>query len=268
VEDLGLDTAAAAGWFRIRAEQPFVLVEIQGEQAKLWATELREAVRRCYIADSLIIAKAREHNAPPGMIVGAKLPDPSATMSGDFGEILVYIYQATTSHPGKLIGPKKWRLKQDRTKAAPYSDVVQFHLPEWPAASTTDAIFCSEVKTKATKSDFTPIADALADSARDQASRLAKTLVWLRDRALTDDMGSVHLTQLARFIDATEWPPFTKHFQAVAVICSTLAQAELAAAPHVPPGTSLIVVIVPDLKATYTAVFEAARTSLPAGCCT
>jgi hypothetical protein len=191
-------------------------------------------------------------------IIASKIPDAGATMSGDFGEILVYFYQAAKADPQIAFGPKKWRLKQSRTHPAPYSDVVHFVLPHWPEASAHDAIICSEVKTKATDSGSTPIADAIEGCQKDRVSRLSNTLAWLRDRALGQDLGCVTITQIDRFINATDFPPVLKRFRAVAVICADLVEAELNAAPPNPHADyTLVVIVVPNLRAVYTEVFEA-----------
>ncbi|MBM4291364.1 MAG: DUF1837 domain-containing protein, partial [Deltaproteobacteria bacterium] len=96
--------------------------------------------------------------------------EPGATMAGDFGEILVYLYQSVRELPVEALGVKKWRLKQDRTKPAPHSDVVHFVLPSWPMPSDKDVLLCSEVKTKSTDGDSTPIQSAIADSEKDRKS--------------------------------------------------------------------------------------------------
>ena len=67
-------------------------------------------------------------------------------MSGDFGEVLGYFYKAIREPPAAAIGPRKWRLKQDRTKLAPKSDVVHFVMPNRPHTSVEEAILCAEVK--------------------------------------------------------------------------------------------------------------------------
>ena len=184
-------------------------------------------------------------------------------MAGDFGEILVFIYQGIAEHPTAVIGPKKWRLKQDRSKPAPYSDVVQFIVPAWPDTSTVDRILCSEVKTKSTSSDSTPIASAIADCEKDRVGRLAKTLVWLKERAIRDDLGSTSIAHLDRFIEATDHPPAQKQFRAVAVICTSLLDEELASAPDVTSADyTVLVLAVPDLKRRYEDLFDAVHASV------
>lgn len=263
-DDLGFNFAHAAPWFPHDQEQPYVLVRVSDEHALSWANTLGLAVRRCYVSDSLVSAKAKEHNVNEAEIIAARLPDAGATMAGDFGEILVYFYQSAMELPVKAFGPKKWRLKQDRTKPAPHSDVVHFVLPSWPAPSANDVLLCSEVKTKATDGDSTPIQSAIIDSAKDRTSRLARTLVWLKERALLEPLGDVHVAHLDRFIKATDHPPATKRFRAVAVVCQSLVDEELKNAPAAAsPEYTVVVIAVPDLKKTYSAVFEAAKKAMP-----
>ena len=180
-------------------------------------------------------------------------------MAGDFGEILVYLYQGTGEHPHTAIGATKWRLKQDRRKPAPYSDVVHFILPFWPQPSAEDAILCAEVKTKSTPGSSRPIEAAIADSRKDRTSRLARTLVWLRERALTEDLGDIRIEHLDRFIKATDHPAAKKRFRAVVVVSADLEATELRNVFLEPSSDyTLVVICVPQLKMVYTSVFAAA----------
>ena len=180
-------------------------------------------------------------------------------MAGDFGEILAYLYQGTTEQTNTPLGVMKWRLKQDRTKPAPYSDVVHFVLPHWPQSSAEDAILCAEVKTKSTAGSFAPIEKAIADGRKDRTSRLAQTLTWLRERAYTEDLGEVRLEHLNRFLNAVDHPVAQKRFRAVAVVSAHLLAAELVHAPAKRSEECTVVVIsVPQLKTVYTSVFKEA----------
>jgi hypothetical protein len=263
-DDLGFDFARAAPWFPHDQEQPYVLVRVSDEHSKSWADTIGLAVRRCYVSDSIVTAKAKQHGVDKTEIIAARMPDAGATMAGDFGEILVYLYQSAKELPVEAVGPKKWRLKQDRTKPAPHSDVVHFVLPSWPTPSDNDVLLCSEVKTKSTDGDSTPIQSAIDDSAKDRTSRLARTLVWLKERALLEPLGDIEIAHLDRFIKATDHPPATKRFRAVAVICHSLVDEELKSAPTTAsPEYTVVVIAVPDLKSIYSAVFDAAKKALP-----
>lgn len=138
MRDIGLDTSTIAPWFADEHQSPYVLVRVSDEHAAAWSDVLGVPVRRCYIEDALLDQRAQTAGRPKSELVAVKLPDRGSTMAGDFGEILVFLYHAAVDPGVNLIGPKKWRLKQDRTKPAPYSDVVQFVLPHWPEASTDD----------------------------------------------------------------------------------------------------------------------------------
>lgn len=259
MDELGFDFAGAVAWFSHEQEHPYVLIRVSVEHVAELSEAIGTPLRRCYITDeALALAAAR-----PGMtrteVVRSVLPDAGATMSGDFGEVLGYFYQAAREVPAEAFGPKKWRLKQDRTKPAPKSDVVHFVMPNHPQASTSDYVLCSEVKAKATAGSSTPIADAITDCKKDRTSRLASTLVWLRERAITTDLGDVDIPMLDRFIDAVDYPPAAKRFRAVAVICNAFLDNELLAAPAAAdPEFTLVVIGVPELRATYTAAYAAA----------
>jgi Cap4 SAVED domain len=239
MDELGFTTTGAVPWFTSEKETPYVLIRVKAEYAAEWPQVLRDVFRRCYVTDEVLQERAevlakelgRDVQVLKAELLSSKLPDPGSTMAGDFGEILTYVYQAAAAHPLVAFGPKKWRLKQDRTKPAPFSDVVHFILPSWPVPSGDDTVLCAEVKTKSTKNASTPLSDAIADCAKDRNSRLAKTLVWLRERAMGESLGAVTIEQLNRFINATEYPQATKRFRAVAIICASLVKNELVNAP-------------------------------------
>lgn len=240
-----------------------MLVRVSDELAATWADLLGEPVRRCYIGDALLDDRAQATGRPKSELVAAKLPDRGSIMAGDFGEILVFLYHGAVESEAELIGPKKWQLKQDRTKPAPFSDVVHFVLPNWPESSAEDRILCSEVKTKSTPGASTPISSAITDCEKDRTSRLAKTLVWLKERALYDDLGTTTIAHLERFIKATDHPTPKKNFYAVAVICESLIGCELADAPDEQPSDHTVIVIaVPNLKDRYETVFDAVHATV------
>lgn len=263
MDELGFDFEDAIAWFPQDQDHPYVLVRISAHHVAELSAAIGVPLRRCYITDAALQQAMAQHNLPPVDIVRAMLPDAGAVMSGDFGEVLTYFYQAAAELPANAIGPKKWRLKQDRTKPAPKSDVVHFVMPNRPHASAEDSVLCAEVKAKATAGNSTPIADAITDCKKDRTSRLASTLVWLRERAMTTDLGDVDIPLLNRFIDAVDSPPAAKRFRAVAVICNDLLDNELASAPdNADPEFTLVVIGVPELRTTYTAAYTAAINSV------
>ncbi len=267
MNELGLQTETVVPWFTIEQAQQYTRVSVPTEHAATWDDVLCDAVRRCYISDEKLAARAQATHSTPADILAAVLPDAGSVMSGDFGEIVAYIYLASREQGTATIGPKRWRLKQDRTKSAPGSDVVQLALPQWPNASADDRVLCGEVKTKATAGIFRPIANAITGSLKDSTSRLSRTLVWLRQRRLLEDFGTVTPDQLNRFINATEFPPYTRQFHAIAVICSNLVDGELATLvqENIPQDCTLVVISIPDLLNTYTTVYVAVHNSVETG---
>ncbi|MBB1060587.1 Hachiman antiphage defense system protein HamA [Marilutibacter spongiae] len=263
MDELGFDFEDAVAWFPHEQDQPYVLVRVSDQNVAELAAAMGVPLRRCYITDAAIEQAVQQHGVTRADVVRSVLPDAGSTMSGDFGEVLGYFYQAARELPATAIGPKKWRLKQDRTKPAPKSDVVHFVMPNRPHASEADVILCSEVKAKATNGASQPIANAIADCKKDRISRLANTLVWLRDRAVTTNLGDVDIPLLNRFIDAVDSPAASKRFRAVAVISNALLDDELVSAPtEADSEYTLVVIGVPNLHATYTAVYAAAIESV------
>lgn len=264
MDELGFDFNIAVAWFQHRQDQPYVLVSLTPGQTDQLIGEIAVAVRRCYITDQLLTERAAALGIQQSDVLAARLPDPGSTMAGDFGEIVCYLYQSTKELPAFAIGVKKLRLKQDRTKPAPKSDVVHFLMPDRPNSGFEDAILCAEVKLKSTAGNSMPIASAIEDCAKDRTSRLAQTLVWLRERAMTEHLGDVDIPLLDRFINLVDHPPVSKRFRAVAVVCESLVDKELQSAPNVPsPDFSLLVISIPNLKQIYEAVFSAAHATLP-----
>lgn len=257
MKELGLDLAEVHAFFSEDLADPYLLISVADGKANEWTELLGVPARRCYISDGRLQAIVDEKGHSYETVVQAVVPDQGSIMSGDYGEIVTALYLASCAHPADVLEPKMWRLKSRRTKASEGSDVVQLQLPHWPAASDEDAITCAEVKTKATNGTSTPVESAIKDSRKDRESRLAKTLVWLREKAILGDLGTVELEHIDRFVKATDNPPATYEFRAVAVISSELVEQELSEFT-VPDENecTLIVISVPDLKANYEKLYE------------
>ena len=105
MNELGLDANHVLPWFPHERDEPYVLVRVSAENANALVAALGDAVRRCYLTDALLEGQAQAledelqgtFETRQAAIIKSKLPDPSATIAGDFGEILVYAYQAASS---------------------------------------------------------------------------------------------------------------------------------------------------------------------------
>jgi hypothetical protein len=265
LDDLGFDPLNVRDWFAREVYAAYTFVTVPEEIVQKWSDALCVPIRRCYICDESLKEWAAKRGVAPSQVLSALLPGPGSVMSGDFAEILVFVYHASRPELSGAFAPRKWRLKSDRTKAAPYSDVVYFLLPSWPVASEADELVCSEVKAKATASSASPIRAAIEDSAKDRVSRLARTLVWLRERALTTDLDALTLPILNRFLDAADQPPFLRRFNAIAVISDDLVSDELDDIPSERSSEfDLTIIAVPQLRDAYSRVYDAARLSADA----
>lgn len=258
MDELGLDPAEVKKWFQQQFTETCELVSLSEEAAASLSAILPVPVRRCYISDALLETRATALGLRRDEVINAALPDPGAVMAGDFGEIIVFIYHGARNAPLAVSGPKKWRLKQDRTKPCPHSDVVQFILPNWPDPSAEDQLLCSEVKCKSTPGAFRPVLRAIEGCMEDRTSRLAKTLVWLRDRAILTDAAGSDIAVLNRFIQADSHPPARKRFEAVAVVCTRFLGEALEDVPSPrDPAYDVVIMTVPDLHTRYNEVFAA-----------
>lgn len=266
MKTLKLDPETTSSWFKRRKGTQEFLYFVPRKIVAAWNSDLSEAFRRCYISDFQLAKRAKELikeeedwelDEAQINLLESLIPDPGSVMSGDFGEILGYIFLASKAHPAQAIGPKKWRLKNDRKKASPYSDIVQFILPDWPEPSEEDQILCAEVKAKATKGKFRPIQKAFEGSVSDRKDRLAKTLAWLEERSLKEPIEGVKRGQIQRFIKADKHPEYSKDFYAIAVVCASLVDDEIRdAEDFYVDGINLRVITVPDLKTTYTRAYQ------------
>jgi len=207
MRELGIDLPQTKEYFStVTSRDSWVHVKLEAPTPEEWLELVSLAVRRCYISDGALRALRDDRGLTVQRAVAMQIPDPGAVMSGDYAEILAALYLAAISEETDVHLAKKWRCKNDRTKAAPKSDVVEISLPYWPNATTEDRIHCAEVKAKATKSNRSPVVDALTDSQRDQNGRLDKTLVWLDECSYRFDLGILDTNHLNRFIEAVKHP--------------------------------------------------------------
>lgn len=257
MKELGLDLAEVRTYFGEVHSEPYVLVAIVEDRVAEWTERLGVPARRCYISDGRLKAIVDENGHSHETVVKAVIPDEGSVMAGDYGEIVTAFYLASRAYPAEVLEPKMWRLKSWRTRASEGSDVVQFQLPHWPVASAEDTIVCAEVKTKSTNGRSTPVKSAMKDSRKDRQGRLARTLVWLKEKAIVGDLGTVEVNHVERFVKAIDHPPAVHEFQAVAVVSAELLDGELADIT-VPETTecSLVVISVPNLKVNYESLYK------------
>ncbi len=210
----------------------------------------------CYIARAKLLANAKATGKTVGFHLANKLPDKGSVMSGDFGEILTLFFLAH-ERAEPVIPIRKWVHKQDRTKAAPHTDVLIMHCPDPAKPTVNDFLISAESKQKSTDTAFEPVTRAIEGMQRDRTGRLARTLAWLREKAL-DEGALAEVERIERF--STKLVSYGKHFKAVAIIDLALLDQELLRKP-VHGGSKAFEVVVlgiRDLKDYYELAYTRA----------
>lgn len=217
------------------------------------------AIPDCYIPANVLAARVNETGLSASEILKNKLPDPGSVMAGDFGEILTLFYLGgeRSESVRKL---RKWQFKQDRTKAAPHSDVVILYRKHADKASKSDFVICAEAKLKSTQSTFCPIEKSVEGYNSDKTGRLARTLVWLKEKAI-DHGNPEAIAYIKRFTDDLLNTEFKKNYRAVAIIDRNFLDQELQKPLNLPAQSEefeIIVIGITDLKQLYERSFSRA----------
>jgi len=231
---------------------------IEGDKAKLLEEYMVQRLPDCYISLDHLKERVIKTGMSASEILATKLPDPGCVMSGDFGE-LVTLYFLSAQCAEKTIPIKKWRYKQDRLKATPHSDVIMLYCSSPGKPSPQDYVICAETKQRATTSDSKPIQKAIEGYEKDKVGRLARTLTWLREKAIAQEkVGDIELVN--RFtIDVSV--DYLKYFKAVAIVDRTLLDEEITQKIELPQQNAsleIIVLGIEGLKNLYEAVFRRA----------
>lgn len=267
MHEFGLDLDLIRSFFDEDGEA-IIRVAVATDVADTWPTILADAMRLAYIADDTLADGVAATGKTKAEVLAGKLPTVGSIQSGDFAEFVAALFLGAREADVDVLDTKKLRLKYDRDKASPRTDIVQLHLPAWPHASDADRVVCAEAKGKATRSNSSQAEAAIAGAVSDREGRLAKTLVWLRARALGDGHGgtlaggTVTFQHLDRFVEADAHPPYERVFNAVLIICESLVADELKDLdPPDPDECGLFVISIPDLKGAYQAMLAAVAAS-------
>lgn len=199
-------------FFNISSEE-YLIFQIKKENIDDFKTSLPEKFRDCYIPRDKLKSSIKNLEMKSEEILKSYIPDLKNVMSGEFGEILTY-YLLISNSPDSIVGPKKWLWKDDKNKAIQKTDVILFHKTE---TSSNDYIISAEVKSKATKNAaYNPTENAIAGVIDDSISRLSKTLVWLREKAIKEEKQDT-MDFINRYLKISEFGTYSKKFKAVVV---------------------------------------------------
>ncbi|MCA0373883.1 MAG: DUF1837 domain-containing protein [Proteobacteria bacterium] len=230
------------------------------DKRQLVADYLVSKIPDCYISQQTINTQMQRTGLSKTEVIQNKLPDAGNVMSGDFGEILTLFFLGSYEEE-QLKKIQKWRFKQDRLKAAPHSDVILLNCPKLASPSENDFVICAESKAKATRSTkYRPIANAIEGYNADKTGRLARTLAWLREKAIEDDIGT-DIAYIERFTIHATAKTFQKKYKAFAIIDYNFLDEELLHELELPqqnPEFELLAIGINDLKALYEECFSRA----------
>lgn len=234
---------------------------LDGTQAKILEDFLVQQLPWCYTTKKHTRQRVEETGVPACQIISNKLPDPGSVMSGDFGEVLTLFFLSSECTEN-AIPIKKWRYKENRLKAAPLSDVILLYREYDDKASKNDFVICAEAKQKATKSSsFFPIEKSIEGFEQDRTGRLARTLAWLKEKAI-DQESVKNIKFIKRFTSDHLSDEYKKHFKAVAIVDRKLLDEELTRQLKLPQQNEsfeVIVLGIDQLKTLYETVYSRAQ---------
>lgn len=241
---------------------PCTAYVLNSEDIASFLKKLPSLFRDCYVSDEKIdeLAKA-DSSLSKETIIKTYLPDLGNIQSGDFGEIISYHLIKEKDLPLKLDGFYKWRFKIDKNKPTPLADLVLLHIDNDTIPSENDYIISAEVKTRATNQGNDTFSNAVKEALEgvkiDRISRLAKTLVWMKDKSIQHSMLDLR-KKLERFINATD-AIYGKKFNAVLVIDDQYTDGKMDTSTIIEnqdDDTEIIIFCFPNLKNIYEEVYK------------
>lgn len=247
----------------------FVILTLKDEEWNEFVSKLPSEYKNCYISDKELQSRIINFSSSKESELFEILPTIGKIKAGDFGEILAYFLFKERDKKQKVTGPIKWRWKQEKNVAAPYTDVILFSIANAKKTSKDDLLISVESKMKSTANNqYHPIQNAINGAEKDYVSRIANSLCWLRrkykDESLKANAPIAKLKELVemteRFIKSETMGEYTKQIKAVVFVDKSFYDDEVNKSITLPPfvGSSIEIVIVSikDLKAAYEKVFR------------
>lgn len=199
--------------------------------------------REAYINEEKLVEIVNDFGTTRQQEIEERLPKTADVKAGDFGEILTYYLACEVWHPEVNVCPMKWRLKDKKDAASPYTDVLVFK-SDPNGANPNDAMFSFEAKVRATvpsghyenKTGYKAgkekcaFIDAVMDADKDRVSRAAESIYYLLTRC--KDLGlNVEYKQIKRYAEPYNTVTYQKLFTAVSIIDSAFIAKQLSKLP-------------------------------------
>lgn len=228
--------------------------------------------REAYVKEEKLVEIVNDFGTTRQQEIEERLPKTAVVKAGDFGEILTYYLIREVWHPDVNVCPMKWRLKDKKDAASPYTDVLIFK-SDPNGANPNDAMFSFEVKVRATEpsgqypnkngykagKEQCVFIDAVMDADKDRVSRAAESINYLLTRC--KDLGlTVEYKQIYRYAEPYNTVTYQKSFTAVAIIDSAYTAKQLAKIPNdlftTYPNIRVFFVPIVKLQTLYESVLD------------
>jgi hypothetical protein len=246
----------------------YIILTLKDEDWDDFVNTIIPEYKSSYISDDELQLRITELHSDKATEFSEILPDKGSIKSGDFGEILSYLLFKNRHKKRQVDGPKKWRWKQEKNVAAPYTDVILYSMKH-KKPSKDDLLISVESKMKAVANNgYHPIQNAIDGAEKDYVSRIANSLSWIRkkykDELVKANANKAAITNVIsiinRYIQSETTGPYSKKVKAIAIIDKDLLEDELVKTVTVPsiPGLDLAVFVVSikDLQGAYETVFQ------------
>jgi hypothetical protein len=231
----------------------FQMYKLNISDTECFLNSITEEFRKCYILDKDLAEKSvKEGISKKEFLEQYILPSVGKIKSGDFGEILscFFVKEHYNQKDFILVCPRKLIWKIDRDKAMPFTDAVGFYREDTARTSGKDFVVSVESKMKATRSSVNKIQEAIDGAQKDKTTRLAKTLVWLKQKYAREGN-----TQMSKFIERYSDPvalgTFSKIYKAFVILDSKFEPSEIRQSMNNNEGIIMIVVVMNNLKDIY-----------------
>ncbi len=127
----------------------YIMLSLKDNEWDEFIAKLPIPYKDCYIPDSELQQRIKTFASSKEKELSEILPSEGKIKSGDFGEILSYFLFKEKYKKRSVDGPKKWRWKEEKNVAAPYTDVILFSIKN-AKPSKDDLLISVESKMKAT----------------------------------------------------------------------------------------------------------------------
>lgn len=239
-------------YFHEKSKYDLKVYELKEKQILTFIERLPSLFLNCYASPEKI-GKATQSGIARKDVIGTYIPDKPNIMSGEFGEILSFHIIKEKYAKFSPYAPLKWRYKESKNSPSHKTDFILICHDR-----SSNFIVAAECKAKATRQTKNPIIEAIEGMKKDVLTRLADTLVWLKDRAIQGG-NAESVNKLQKLLDPVAYGSYEKKFKAIAIIDKDLFVEPLHTQKDIADlnfDFELIAIVIPSLKKNYETIFK------------